>query len=189
MEFFFNRLEKYIDVRPSAAMTDVIVKIMVEVISILGIVTKEVGQGRTSVSFLVYLFPKIDRRAERYLKKLVGRKDVENALLRLDKLTQEEVRMAAAEALMITRNIDDAVKVIDKRLEGVDERVQDVDGRVKDLKHMVQGTDHVVQDVNHRVKGVDHTMKGVDHKMVLVFKGEVSFDQPVPESVLNLILV
>ena len=47
------RLEKYIDVRPSAAMTDIIVKIMVEVITILGIVTKEVRQGRTSMSFLL----------------------------------------------------------------------------------------------------------------------------------------
>ena len=53
MEFFFIRLEKYIHVRPSAAMTDVIIKINVEVITILGVVTKEVRQGRTSMSFLV----------------------------------------------------------------------------------------------------------------------------------------
>ncbi|KAI9429374.1 hypothetical protein H4582DRAFT_2131029, partial [Lactarius indigo] len=39
MEYFFKRLERYIDVRPTAAMTDIIVKIMVEVLSILGIVT------------------------------------------------------------------------------------------------------------------------------------------------------
>jgi hypothetical protein len=49
MEFFFNRLQQYIHVRPSVAMTDIIVKIMVEVISILGIVTKEITQGRTSM--------------------------------------------------------------------------------------------------------------------------------------------
>ena len=56
MESFFNRLEKYINVRPSAAMKDIIVKIMVEVLSILGIVTKEVRQGRTSMSVrLIYL--------------------------------------------------------------------------------------------------------------------------------------
>ncbi|KAH9056456.1 hypothetical protein EDB87DRAFT_1824237, partial [Lactarius vividus] len=47
LEYFFKRLEQYIEVRPTAAMTDIIVKIMVEVLSILGIVTKEVGQGRT----------------------------------------------------------------------------------------------------------------------------------------------
>ena len=116
MEFFFKRLEKYIDVQPSAAMTDIIVKIMVEVLSILGIVTKEVKQGRTSMSFIANLFLKTDLSAERYLKMLVVRKDVENALQRLDKLTQEEARMAAVEALIITRGIDDRVQVVDHKV-------------------------------------------------------------------------
>ena len=60
MESFFKRLEKYIQFRPSAAMMDVIVKIMVEVISILGIVTKEIGQGRTSMPLPVYVSPHVD---------------------------------------------------------------------------------------------------------------------------------
>jgi hypothetical protein len=145
MEFFFIRLEKYIYVQPSAAMTDVIVKIMVEVITILGIVTKEVGQGRTSRSLVDFYLPKIDLCAERYLKKLVGRKDVENALQRLDNLTQEESRMAAAEALAISRDIDDTVKDVHKRLKGV----------------------------AGRVKGVNHRVKRVDHKVVSVVKGKL----------------
>jgi hypothetical protein len=117
MEFFFHRLEKYIDVRPSAAMTDIIVKIMVEVISILGIVTKEVRQGRTSMCFPpAASFLKHDIRAGRYLKKLIGRKDVENALQRLDKLTQEEARLAAAEALTITRGIDDTLQGVNHKV-------------------------------------------------------------------------
>ena len=53
MEFFFKRLETYIKVRPTEAMTDMIVKIMVEVISILGIVTKEIRHGRISMPFLI----------------------------------------------------------------------------------------------------------------------------------------
>ena len=48
IENFFKRLETYTEVRPSAAMTDIIVKIMVEVLNILGIATKEIKQGRTS---------------------------------------------------------------------------------------------------------------------------------------------
>ena len=48
IENFFKRLETYTEVRPSAAMTDIIVKIMVEVLNILGIATKEIRQGRTS---------------------------------------------------------------------------------------------------------------------------------------------
>ena len=47
------RLEKYIHFRPTAAMVNLIVKIMVEVISILGVVTKQIRQGQTSMSLLV----------------------------------------------------------------------------------------------------------------------------------------
>ena len=130
MEFFFIRLEKHIDVRPSAAMTDVLVKIMVEVITILGIVTKEIGEGRTSMLARINLSREIDLCAERYLKRLMGRKDVENALQRLENLTQEEVRMATTEALAISRDIDDTVKDVDKRLKGVNRRVKRVDHKV-----------------------------------------------------------
>ena len=44
------RLEKYIHFRPTAAMVDIVVKIMAEVISILGTVTKEIRQGKISMS-------------------------------------------------------------------------------------------------------------------------------------------
>ncbi|KAH9009922.1 hypothetical protein EDB83DRAFT_2531008 [Lactarius deliciosus] len=138
LEYFFKRLEKYIEVRPTAAMTDIIVTIMVEVLSILGIVTKEVGQGRTKA----------------YLKKLVGRKDVEGALQRLDALTQEEARMAAAEALTITRGIDDKVKDMHERVKGVDERVHAVDIKV-------DGIDDKVRTVDSKVQGVDHKFGSV----------------------------
>ncbi|KAH8980461.1 hypothetical protein EDB92DRAFT_1820544 [Lactarius akahatsu] len=118
MEYFFMRLQKYIDIRPTAAMTDIIVKIMVEVISILGTVTKEIRQGRTM----------------RYLKKLIGKKDVEDALQRLDKLTQEEARMAGVEALTITRGIDNKV-------DGIDERVRSVDDKVDSVTHGIKEND------------------------------------------------
>ena len=40
-------------------MKDIIIKIMVEVLLILGIVTNEVGQGRTSMSLLLIFPPKL----------------------------------------------------------------------------------------------------------------------------------
>jgi hypothetical protein len=112
MEYFFKRLEGYIKVRPTAAMIDIIVKIMVEVISILGIVTKEIRQGRTSTPFPMDISPKLDRHAEKYFKKLFGMKGVEDALQRLDKLTQEEARMAAAETLTIAHRVDERVQQV-----------------------------------------------------------------------------
>jgi hypothetical protein len=130
MEFFFKRLEEYIKVRPTAAMRDIIVKIIAEVLSILGIVTKEIAQGKMSTSFRVDVSPKADLRAEKFFKKLVGRKDVEDALQRLDQLTQEEARMAAAETLKITHVIDDNVKGVDQKVQSVDMKVDGVDCKI-----------------------------------------------------------
>jgi hypothetical protein len=45
---FFCRLDVYTAVPPTNEMVDVIVRIMAEVLSILGIATKEIKQGRMS---------------------------------------------------------------------------------------------------------------------------------------------
>ena len=45
---FFRRLEIYTEVPPTTEMMDIIIQIMVEVLSILGIATKEFKQGRLS---------------------------------------------------------------------------------------------------------------------------------------------
>jgi len=47
---FFRRLEIYTGITPTTAMTDIIVEIMVEVLTVLGIATKEVQCGRFSES-------------------------------------------------------------------------------------------------------------------------------------------
>ncbi|KAF8269144.1 hypothetical protein EI94DRAFT_1699715 [Lactarius quietus] len=48
IENLFKRLETYTEVRPNVVMADIIVKITVEVLNILGIATKEIKRGRTS---------------------------------------------------------------------------------------------------------------------------------------------
>ncbi|KAH9031124.1 hypothetical protein EDB85DRAFT_1383364 [Lactarius pseudohatsudake] len=94
IENFFKRLESYTAVRPTDIMTDMIIKIMIEVLNIFAIATKEMKQSR----------------AKKYLKKLVGKKEMEDALKRLDKLTQEEARMAAAETLRLTHIITNDIQ-------------------------------------------------------------------------------
>ncbi|KAF8488440.1 hypothetical protein F5888DRAFT_1292864 [Russula emetica] len=96
IESFFKRLESYTEVPPTAAMADVIVKIMVEILSILAIATKEIKQGRS----------------KKFVKKLLGRNDIEDALKRLDTLTMEEARMAIAETLNVTRKMDEKVAML-----------------------------------------------------------------------------
>ena len=48
---FFRRLNVYTALTPTSEMTGLIIQIMVEVLSILGIVTKDIKQGRMSKSF------------------------------------------------------------------------------------------------------------------------------------------
>jgi hypothetical protein len=53
IERFFQRLEIYTGIAPTTAMTDIIVDIMAEVLTILGIATKEVKRGRLSESSML----------------------------------------------------------------------------------------------------------------------------------------
>jgi hypothetical protein len=159
------RLEKYIHFWPTTVMTNIIVKVMVEVISTLGVVTKEISRGRTSTTFFIDVTQKDDLRAEKFLKKRAGRKAVEDAFLRLDKLTPEEALMAAAETMTVTRDIDDTVKVVDKKLENVDERVLGIDMRTEVIEDKVEGVDSKVQGVDERVMDVDERVKNVDERV------------------------
>jgi len=59
MESFFLRLGVYTEVAPTTEMMNIIMKIMVEVLTILGIVTKEIKQARTSELFM-YKYIAID---------------------------------------------------------------------------------------------------------------------------------
>ena len=75
---------------------------------------------------------------------------MEDALSRLDRLTQEEVRMAAAQGLKATHAVHDEVK-------SVNNNIQQVDGRVQVVSSDVQQVDSRVQDVDIKVQQVaDH---------------------------------
>jgi hypothetical protein len=45
---FFKRLEVYTTIPPTPMMTDIIVNVMVELLSVLALTTKEIMQGRFS---------------------------------------------------------------------------------------------------------------------------------------------
>ena len=46
--WFFTRLETYTNVSPTTAMTEIITQILVEVLKIFGIATKELKRGSAS---------------------------------------------------------------------------------------------------------------------------------------------
>ncbi|KAI0293803.1 hypothetical protein BC826DRAFT_370282 [Russula brevipes] len=135
IESFFRRLETYIKVPPTSGMVEILVKVMVEVLSILAIATKEINQNG----------------AKTFLKKLVGRADIGDALQRLDQLTEEEARMVNAEGLKTAHDID--------------HKVEDIGGIVTSVSSEVQGIHHTVNDVDKRVKDVDKRVKVIDESV------------------------
>jgi len=85
----------------------------------------------------------IELSAERYLRKLLGRPDIEDALKRLDKLTNEEARMATAQVLKSTHNIDDRVRVLSESVAVVDNKVTSIGERVTSVSTVATKVDGV----------------------------------------------
>src|SRR5580693_2246281 len=100
-------------------MTEIITEIMVEVLKIFEIATKELRRCSTSEFRIGYLRMFTKGRVGKFLRKLAGIADLEDALKKLDRLTQEESRMTLAEVLRITHCARDEVKVVDDKVECV----------------------------------------------------------------------
>ncbi|KAF8264996.1 hypothetical protein EI94DRAFT_1804983 [Lactarius quietus] len=151
IENFFRRLETYTDVPTTEAMKDIIVKIMVEVLGIFAIVTKEIKQGR----------------AKKFLKKLIGRRDIEDALGRLDRLTQEEARMATAQVLKLTHLVKDGVEAVGDKLKGVGDKVNLAVEDGKAVKTTTQETKALVEQTANDM-GKDRRIRvRADHRLWL----------------------
>ena len=69
-------------------MKDIIAKIMVEVLAIFGIATKEVKRRRASEFAPDATQIITDTDSDIFFRKLINRTDIEDALLRLDRLTR-----------------------------------------------------------------------------------------------------
>jgi hypothetical protein len=97
-------------------MTEIIVKIMVELLSILAQAKKQIKHGRLSerppgpLPRLSLTVPK--HIAEQFAKKLLGDSEIENILRRLDRLTQDEVRMTEAHILEVVHGLMNNMKVV-----------------------------------------------------------------------------
>jgi hypothetical protein len=96
--------------------------------------------------------------AEKYVKELFGIHRVEGAFQRLDKLTQEEARIADVEILTVAARID--------------ENVVQMGANVAGMAGQLQGTHVDVQGIGHEVR--------------LIHAGDLFFSTLAPESVLNL---
>ncbi|KAN0118844.1 hypothetical protein V8E52_004616 [Russula decolorans] len=90
VEHFLNRLDIYTKIYPTVSMTEMIIKILVELLFILASATKQLQQGKLKA--LVK-------------KKLLWGKDIEAVLQRWDRLTEDEARITAAQTLEVVQGL------------------------------------------------------------------------------------
>jgi hypothetical protein len=113
IEHFLNRLDIYTKIPPTAAMTEMVVKILIEVLSTLALVTKQIKEGKASESIYgEILYHLAQRNVEKLVKKLLGENEVEAITQRLDRLTQDEARITAAQTLEVVYGLFQNMRVI-----------------------------------------------------------------------------
>jgi hypothetical protein len=95
-------------------MTHILIKIMIELLSVLSLSTKQIKQGRFSKHFLTLTYKScvVERAAEKFAKKLLGESEVEAVLQRLDRLTHEEARMTVAQTLEVVHGLMGNMRVV-----------------------------------------------------------------------------
>ncbi|KAH9171764.1 hypothetical protein EDB89DRAFT_2243308 [Lactarius sanguifluus] len=93
---FLKRLRIYTDLPLTPSMTEISTKIMVELLSVLALATKQIKQGRF----------------KKFAKKLLGESEIESVLRRLDRLTQEEGRMTMTQTFEVVCGLVNTVKVV-----------------------------------------------------------------------------
>ena len=100
-----------------------------------------------------------EQRTEKFFRKLAGMADLEDALKKLDRLTQEEARMANAEVLRITQSIRNVVEIVDGKVDGVDNKVDGVGDKVEEIGDNVKCVDTKIQVVIDSAQGLFFRLK------------------------------
>jgi hypothetical protein len=113
IEHFLRRLGIYTKIPPTDAMTEIVVKILVELLTALALVTKQIQQGIPSESIFGEVLRHLTQcNAEKLVKKFFGEKDVEAAVQRLGRLTDDEARITAAQTLEVVYGLVQNMRVV-----------------------------------------------------------------------------
>ena len=74
-----------------------------------------------------------ERCSEKYWKKLIGRTDLEDALKRLNNLTNGQVQVPTAEVQRATQDVDETVGGVTEHLVRVDDKAASNDDQVAEV--------------------------------------------------------
>ncbi|KAI0274204.1 hypothetical protein BGY98DRAFT_1188657 [Russula aff. rugulosa BPL654] len=127
IQFFLQRLHHYTSVPLTPEMTELLAKIMAQILSIVALSTKTMKESRIKT----------------FMKRLMGKTDVEDAFERLDTLTKEENLMTAARTFEATHHVDNKVTVIEEVLQQVDGNIHGIRADVDVIKEGTRAIDGI----------------------------------------------
>jgi methyl-accepting chemotaxis protein len=162
IQFFLQRLNRYTAVRLTPEMVLLLGKIMAQVLSVLALSTKEMKERRISASICLIFSFMADYETEKFMKRIIGRTDVDDALARLDMLTKEENLMTVARNLEVTHRVDVNVTATQELTRLVDDRVTTVKTVVHDVDCDVKATQKLTHHVDDNVTAIKEVIRDVE---------------------------
>ena len=180
IHFFVQRLKSYTGMELTNELTELLGKIMAQLLRILALSTKAMTDNRISELIRSLFFYLAEYGSEKILKTLLGRKEVEEAVSQLDMLTKDESLTVIVRNLEITQDVDGNVKATKVLAEDIDGNVkatmvlaenigdsvtaakiltEDIVGDVKATKVLVEDNAKGIERVAHRVNnGTKHSL-------------------------------
>ena len=126
---------------------------MAQVLSVLALSTNKMKEGRFGGSIRsIFSSMAEHHEKETFVKTFAGRTDVEDALQRLEVLTEEENLMAAARNLEVTHDVNGNVIATQELTHRVDDKVTTIEAVIHDVDGDVQKTKELIRDVHDDVK-------------------------------------
>ncbi|KAI0293193.1 hypothetical protein B0F90DRAFT_1670920, partial [Multifurca ochricompacta] len=92
---FLKRLHIYTEMTVTPLMSNIIVKIIVQVLSVLSLATKQIKQGRFKIR-----------------EETLGESEIEAVLQRLDRLTREEAQLTVVQTLQVVHGLMNNMKTV-----------------------------------------------------------------------------
>ena len=123
IHFFLQRLRRYTGILLTDEFTELLGNIMAQILSVLALSTKMMTEKRMSESIYT-LCALADYGSEKILKRFTGKTGVEDALQRLDSLTQEENLMVVVRNLEVAHHVDGNVEEIKALAENIGNTLQ-----------------------------------------------------------------
>ena len=146
MNSFLQRLGKYAKMPCANEWTELLGKIMAQILVILALSTKAMKERRISQSIHSQYFLLTDYVSEKIAKRLIGRTDVEDAFQRLESLTKDENLMVVATILEVEFDTNGNVKALQALVGSTYTRVQAMGENLEAIK---EGTQCFLSDFVH----------------------------------------